>query len=235
VKLLRSGGGYLEGRAQHYGARHLWIVMTGAVAAIIVGVIWHPVVSIGLLLIVASRARPAYRKMTNFRSGIAGEQDVTRLLAKLPDDYAVVNDVMLPGQRGNVDHVVLGPCGLVVIETKRYRGSIACRQGRWSQNGRPLPDVGRQANRGAMAVREFLCREHPELGSTALRWVDSVVVFTHPLCRLEIDRPGITMIRFSELLEVLLAKGECNKLSASIARKLAGTLAREARVRDLRA
>jgi hypothetical protein len=235
VKLLRSGGGYLEGQAQHYSTRHLWIVVIGVLAAVIVGVIWHPALSIVPLLIAARQAKPAYKKLTHFRSGITGEQDVTRLLAKLPDEYVVVNDVMLPGQRGNVDHVVLGPCGIVVIETKRYRGSIACRRGRWFQNGRPLRNVGKQAKHGAVAIREFLCTEYPELRSTALRWVDSIVVFTHPLCRLEIDRPGITMIRFSELLEVMLAKGHRNRLPASIVNKLAHTLVREGRVRDMSA
>lgn len=199
------------------------------------GVIWHPLVSLVPLLIAASQARPVYKKLTNFRSGIAGEQDVTRLLAKLPDDYVVVNDVLLPGRRGNIDHVVLGPCGIVVIETKRYRGSIACHQGRWFQNGRPIRNVGRQANQGAIALREFLRREHPELGSTTLRWVDSIVVFTHPLCRLRLDRPGITTTRFSELLDALLAKGQRSRLSESIVKKLAHTLVREARVRDLSA
>jgi hypothetical protein len=96
VKLLRSGGGYLEGQAQHYSTRHLWIVVIGMLAALIVGVIWHPALSIVPLLIAARLAMPAYKKLTHFRSGIAGEQDVTRLLAKLPDEYVVVNDVMLP-------------------------------------------------------------------------------------------------------------------------------------------
>jgi hypothetical protein len=207
--------------------------MIGAFAAIMVGVMWHPLISLVPLLVAASQARPVYKKLTHFRSGIAGEQDVTVLLAKLPDDYVVVNDVVLPGQRGNIDHVVFGPCGIVVIETKRYRGWIACRQGRWLQNGRPIRNVGRQANYGAIALREFLRREHPELPSTALRWVDSIVVFTHPLCRLKIDRPGITTIRFSELLGVILSKGQGNRLPASAAKKLAHTLVREARVRDL--
>ena len=176
-----------------------------------------------------------YRKLARFRSGIAGEQDVARLLAKLPDGYVVVNDVVLPGQRGNIDHVVLGPCGIVVIETKRYRGSITCHQGRWLQNGRPIRNVGRQASQGAITLREFLRREHPELGAATLRWVDSIVVFTHPLCRLTVDRPGITTARFSELLDVLLAKGQRSRLSASIVKQLAHTLVRAARVRDLSA
>jgi hypothetical protein len=235
VKLLRAGGAYLEGRARQHGARHLWIVTIGVSAAIIVGLLWHPLVGLVPLLFAMSQARPVYRKVGRFRAGIAGEQDVTRLLAKLPDDYVVVNDVVLPGQRGNIDHVVLGPCGIVVIETKRYGGAITCRQGRWFQNGRPIRNVGRQANHGALALREFLRREHPELETTTLRWVDSILVFAHPLCRLTVDRPGITSVRFSELLDALLAKGQRRRLSTAVVKTLAHTLVREARVRDLSA
>jgi len=52
---------------------------------------------------------------------------------------------------------------------------------------------------------------------------------------LEIDRPGITMIRLSELLEVMLAKGSRNRLPVSIVKKLAHPLVMEGRVRDLSA
>jgi hypothetical protein len=231
VKLLRSGGGYLAGRARYYGAQHLWIIMSGLFITIIVGLMWHPVISLVPLLLAVKWARPVQQKLVRFRSGIAGEQDVTALLGRLPDGYVVVNDVVLPGMRGNIDHVVFGPCGIVVIETKRYRGVVACRHGRWSQNGRPIPSVGKQVDHAAVALREFLCREHPEL--RILRWIDSVVVLTHPLCRLEIDRPGVTMVRFSELLGVILAKGERNRLSAPLVKKLAHTLVRQARVQDL--
>ena len=227
-----QGGGYREGRARHAGSRRLWIVTIGAFVATIVAVIWHRMLSLVPLLVAACQVRPVSRRLTRFHNRIAGEPDVTRLLAQLPDDYVVVSDVVLPGHRGILDHVVLGPCGVVVIETKRYRGSIACRGGRWVQNGRDMPNVGKQAKYGAVALRELLHREHLELRSTSLRWVDSVVVFTHPLCRLKVDRPGITTATFSELLGAILAKGQAKRLSASTARALARTLVRQARVRD---
>jgi hypothetical protein len=46
---------------------------------------------------------------------------------------------------------------------------------------------------GACAVRYFLVERHPDLASTALRWVESVVVFTHPLCRLEVNHAKTTV------------------------------------------
>lgn len=233
MKVLRTGGAYLAGQAEHHGRRHLWILAIGVCAAIIVGLAWHPLIAIAPLLWAAVRARPAYRRVARVRRGIRGEEDVTALLRRLPDDYVLVNDVMLPGGLGNIDHVVFGPCGIVVIETKRYRGLITCERGRWFQNGRRIRSVGKQANRGAMSLREYLRREHPEFARNALRWIDSIVVFTDPLCRLRIDRPGVTMVRYSELLGVMLEKGRSKRLASSTARTLAHSLVREARVRDL--
>ena len=233
MKVLRTGGAYLAGQAEHHGSQHLWILAIGVSAAIVVGLAWHPLVAIAPLLWAAGRARRVYRRLARVRRGIRGEEDVTALLRRLPDDYILVNDVMLSGSLGNIDHVVFGPCGIVVIETKRYRGLIACERGRWFQNGRRIRSVGKQANQGAMSLKERLRREHPELAETALRWIDSIVVFTDPLCRLRIDRPGVTMVRYSELLGVILAKGLRRRLAPSTARTLAHSLAREARVRDL--
>lgn len=233
MKVLRTGGGYLAEQAQHYGSRHLRILGIGGVVAIIIALTLHPVLGIIPVLIAASLARPVYRKLTRVQHGAQGEEEVVRLLSQLPDDYILVNDVALPRGFGNVDHVVLGPCGIVVIETKRYKGHLSCRDGQWFQNGRPIPSVGQQANGAAMAIKRFLSEEHPQLKGTALRWVHSLVVFTHPLCSLELDRPDATTVRYSELLDVIRATGKRDQLSPSVARTLAQTLVRTARVRDV--
>jgi hypothetical protein len=38
-----------------------------------------------------------------------GEETVAKHLSLLEEPYHVVHDVVLPGMRGNIDHVVLGP------------------------------------------------------------------------------------------------------------------------------
>ena len=113
--------------------------------AIIVALVLHPALGVIPVLIAASRARPVSRKLRRVQHGAQGEEEVTQLLSRLPDDYIRVNDVALPRGLGNVDHVVLGPCGIVVIETKRYQGHIVCRRGQWFQDGRPLRrSIGQQ-------------------------------------------------------------------------------------------
>lgn len=59
--------------------------------------------------------------------GIIGEKRVIKQLEKLSsENYVVLNDIMLPSEKGTsqIDHVVLSPYGIFVIETKNYSGWI---------------------------------------------------------------------------------------------------------------
>lgn len=154
-----------------------------------------------------------------------GERLVTYRLHSLSDDYWLVNDVMLPRGRGNVDHVLIGPCGVVVIETKRLAGRIRCDGDEWFVNGRRRGSISRQVNSGATAVRYYLAERHPDLVSTALRWVESIIVFTHPTCRFEVNRAQTVVVRYSQLLEAVLELAQKHNLSPVVASRLAESLA----------
>lgn len=58
--------------------------------------------------------------------GKAGEKRVARKLDWLPKEYIILNDIMLPTQYGTtqIDHIVVSPYGIFVIETKNYKGWI---------------------------------------------------------------------------------------------------------------
>lgn len=58
--------------------------------------------------------------------GIFGEKVVAFILRMLPDDYYIFNDVYVEvgGRTTQIDHVVVSPFGVFVIETKNYRGWI---------------------------------------------------------------------------------------------------------------
>ena len=58
--------------------------------------------------------------------GKAGERRVARKLDWLPKEYTILNDIMLRTQYGTtqIDHVVVSPYGIFVIETKNYKGWI---------------------------------------------------------------------------------------------------------------
>ena len=67
----------------------------------------------------------AMRDSKNWARGASGEEQVGAVLATLSDDYVVFNDYHPTGADGkalpwNVDHIVVGPTGVFVIETKNY-------------------------------------------------------------------------------------------------------------------
>jgi Nuclease-related domain len=60
-----------------------------------------------------------------WRRGAAGERRTARLLAPLErHGWAVLHDLAIPGSAANIDHLVIGPGGVVVIDSKRYRGRL---------------------------------------------------------------------------------------------------------------
>ena len=58
--------------------------------------------------------------------GKMGERRVARKLNWLSEEYITLNDVLLPTRYGTtqIDHIVVSPYGIFVIETKNYKGWI---------------------------------------------------------------------------------------------------------------
>jgi hypothetical protein len=60
-----------------------------------------------------------------WRRGAAGERRTARLLGPLErQGWAVLHDLAVPGSRANLDHLVIGPGGVFVIDSKQYRGRL---------------------------------------------------------------------------------------------------------------
>jgi hypothetical protein len=60
-----------------------------------------------------------------WRRGAAGERRTARLLGQLErHEWAVLHDLAVPGSRANLDHLVIGPGGIFVIDSKQYRGRL---------------------------------------------------------------------------------------------------------------
>lgn len=224
MRVVRTGGQYLETRE-----RGFWLLLTMALAftavAMMISVLNYgtTVMWIWLLPIVASAqlVKAVVRRLTSVRKGRLGERAVIDLLRRLPDDYWLINDVTLEGGRGNIDHVLVGPCGVVVIETKRLAGHVRCSGDDWYVNGYRRKSISEQVNAAAGTVRRFLAERHPQL---APRWVESVVVFTHPLCRVKVSRAKAIVVRYSELLKLVLNLAQKHRMQPRSAAQLAETL-----------
>jgi hypothetical protein len=60
-----------------------------------------------------------------WRRGAAGERRTARLLAPLERrGWAVLHDLAIPNSPANIDHLVIGPGGVVVIDSKHFRGQL---------------------------------------------------------------------------------------------------------------
>jgi Nuclease-related domain len=60
-----------------------------------------------------------------WRRGAVGERRTARRLAALERrGWAVLHDLAVPCSRANLDHLVIGPGGVFVIDSKQYRGRL---------------------------------------------------------------------------------------------------------------
>jgi hypothetical protein len=70
------------------------------------------------------RFRPSNQART-WQRGAAGERDTARLLDRLGrDGYVVFHDLAMPDSLANLDHLVFGPSGVFVIDSKQWTGSV---------------------------------------------------------------------------------------------------------------
>ena len=58
--------------------------------------------------------------------GAAGEEELARRIGEV-DGVRILNDRRVPGTRGNIDHIVIAPAGIFVVDAKHMRGLIEIR------------------------------------------------------------------------------------------------------------
>jgi hypothetical protein len=76
------------------------------------------------------------RRLGNFLKGAKGEEWVGHELAFLNSDYAVFNGLRLGGGKQNFDHIIIGPAGIFVVETKNWKGSVEFKGGKLFADGK---------------------------------------------------------------------------------------------------
>jgi hypothetical protein len=94
------------------------------------------------------------KERMDFRKGASGEALVGYILEGFPDDYRVIHDLATPF--GNMDHVVVGPSGAYVIDTKNWKGVVAADgNGELLLNGEPTqkPEI-KNLMRRIMDIKE---------------------------------------------------------------------------------
>jgi len=95
-----------------------------------------------------------------WRRGAVGERRTARVLAGLErHGWSVLHDLAVPGSRANIDHLVIGPGGVFVIDSKQYRGRLQFDQSGRLWHGRyplapALRAVSFEADRTALVLTD---------------------------------------------------------------------------------
>lgn len=126
-----------------------------------------------------------------------------------------------------VDHVLVGPSGLVVIETRNHEGVIRYTNGRWRQKinllrvfgflGEGVGNPVRDAERAASKLRRFLAEKVPDLAETP---VEPVIVFTNEKASLDVQNPPLPVFD-PKGLQDFVRKAPKDALSGGEIRQLA--------------
>ena len=179
-----QGKGYSEKKSSKYKT----IVIVGVILGLIglIGFIagFSILISLtfgGFILILYG-----YGRGLTWNKGIKGERIVAEYLEKqLPKDFIILNDVKFPGSYGNLDHVIVGPTGVFVIETKNLSGFFVIDNKIWLFKKDRLLNIplkkyitqpGKQVLNNAKDLNEFLNSKSVNLNDL---WVNPIVTLIY--------------------------------------------------------
>lgn len=124
-----------------------------------------------------------WQPLYTWKEGLEGEEFVVRnLLRRLNDDYALFSDILLKdGKRGNIDHIIAGPTGIFVIETKNNKGRIVFDSSGWKGIiGDPIQQLFRNTLRVKDVLKRSVVFNDRELH------VNAILVFSNPKIKLKL-------------------------------------------------
>ncbi len=220
MKILKESGNYLETKAdENKKMAYIFFIICGIgliyflsqftinftviflvpVALVIFLKIFTPIFKIG---------HNFSNRASNYRSGIEGEKLVNEALSILDDTYFLINDIKLPDNYGNVDHIVLGKNGIFVIETKNYSGQIVCNGDDWikhyegnfldSNRDYNTSSPSKQVKRNAVKIKQII--ETSKILRKSLNiWVEGIVVFTNSNIELQLTDNTVPILKIDEL------------------------------------
>ena len=136
------------------------------------------------------RLREIAAENRNIEGGRRGEQKMAdRLAEQLADDHVILNDLELrvAHERAQIDHLVLAPSGIYILESKFWAGTLSgdVHDASWIQkksNGvvRHVKSPVQQCERQRRMFITLLASKIPE------DRIHALAVFTHPAVKLQI-------------------------------------------------
>lgn len=149
-----------------------------------------------------------------WRSGLKGQNLVEQYLSPLDDKYYLINNLSLPFKNCDIDHLLIGPNGLFLIETKHYKGEISCIGDSWryqkvGKNGGIyrgyINNPSRQLKRNVWELKTFLDKKSKKLFDDTQfpYWIQGMVVFTNEDAQINIKDETVMILMVSNLLSYI--------------------------------
>ena len=160
-------------------------------------------VAVAMVLLLADS--PPHR-IERWRQGAEGERATGKALRPLiRNGWAVVHDVQHRG--GNFDHVLVGPAGVFLLETKNLRGNVAVKRGVLSVRWPEAPDDGYDNEHLARRARASAATLSGLLQGEGIRiWVQPVVVLWGRFDQASIQSESVAWVAGKALTRVLRAR-----------------------------
>ncbi len=140
-----------------------------------------------------------------FGAGARGEDALARTLRReLGDEWTLYRNLRLPGRRADLDAVLTGPPGVVLLENKAYRGAFVLFDDDWYRaagpDGRDLRPLRgsptAQAARNGQRLAEYLAGCDRDLAAAPLH---ALVVLSSGRVREARRRPPVPVVPLPEL------------------------------------
>jgi hypothetical protein len=202
MMVLRKGGQFADRRIQFYLWASLGLFALALSAFAVSSSFRLPAIGFFTAAMLLMLFKASVRRWSRWFLGRTGESKVTEALKSLPDEYVVLNDIVLPDRKGNVDHLLIGPNGVFVIETKNYSGFVKCEEEQWFVNGHRIRSLSKQAKRNSMAVRGCIAGLFHGR-QTRVPYVVPLLVFVSRRTRLKLFKPTVCVLKLNELVEFI--------------------------------
>lgn len=152
----------------------------------------------------ARELEAALEAAARYDRGDDGEEHVRRLLQPLESEgWGVLHRRRWPGtSRSDIDHLLIGPGGVVVLDTKNWRGHVRLASGRLFQGQADVSDALDGLLAQIFAVEEVMS----ETQLAPLEVVGSLVLVGHPIAPTVVGRAHI--VGDADLLRWLRARGQ---------------------------
>ena len=199
MKILKNIGKDLELKAKRNIKISIILLAIGIVG------IFHTYISNNFILIfpyviILSVATLFFKKHSDYLKGLEGEKMVINELSKLDDRYYLINDVKFSDSYGNIDHIVLGPNGIFVVETKNWKKY-------WKRyiDFRMATKPSKQAKGNALKVNQII-KSSNIFKKQLNAWIQGTVVFVNPNIDLDLTDKSVPVLKINELYDYIKNK-----------------------------